>query len=128
MLPAGIVDVIPERPSYQALKGRIHQELLNRLNLDRLTQMSRAEAEPEIRSVIQTCSTARTSASPLSLASAKALITDVLNELFGLGPLEALLQRPRRSRTSWSTAPSRSTSSARGASRRPTSCSATTST
>ena len=34
------------------LKGRVHQELLSRLNLDRLTQISRADAEPEIRNVI----------------------------------------------------------------------------
>ena len=34
---------------YQNLKSRIHQELLNRLDLDRLTRMQRDEAEPEIR-------------------------------------------------------------------------------
>ena len=32
---------------YLELKGRVHQELLNRLNLDRLTQVSRVDAEPE---------------------------------------------------------------------------------
>ena len=37
---------------YLELKGRVHTDLLNRLNLDRLTQVSRADAEPEIRSVI----------------------------------------------------------------------------
>jgi hypothetical protein len=40
-------------PHYQALKGRIHQDVLNRLNLDQLNRTSRTEAEPEIRSVIQ---------------------------------------------------------------------------
>ena len=35
--------------SYQELKSRIHQELLNRLNLDRLTRVKREDAEPEIR-------------------------------------------------------------------------------
>ena len=36
-------------PEYQELKGRIHQELLNRLNLERLTQITREDAEPEMR-------------------------------------------------------------------------------
>ena len=50
MAPA--VDV--RLPQYQALKGRIHQALLNRLNLDRLARVKRAEAEPEIRSIVLT--------------------------------------------------------------------------
>ena len=41
-------------PQYQALKGRVHQELLNRLNLDRLAQVRREDAEPELRGVIST--------------------------------------------------------------------------
>ena len=50
-LTATVTDV--RDPHYQALKGRIHQELLNRLNLDRLTKTQRADAEPEIRGLIQ---------------------------------------------------------------------------
>ena len=38
--------------AYQELKSRIHQDLLNRLNLDRLTRVKREDAEPEIRSLI----------------------------------------------------------------------------
>src|SRR5688500_6389720 len=34
-------------PVYQALKGRIHTELLTRLNLDRLANVRREQAEPE---------------------------------------------------------------------------------
>ena len=79
---------------FQALKGRIHQDLLNRLNLDRLTKMSRAEAEPEIRSVIQNLLDRENQRVPLSLADRDQVIADVLNELFGLGPLEVLLSDP----------------------------------
>ena len=39
-------------PKYQDLKGRVHQELLNRLNLDRLSKVKREEAEPELRNLI----------------------------------------------------------------------------
>ncbi len=80
-------------PQYQALKGRIHQELLNRLNLDRLSKVKRGEAEPELRSLIVDM-LERERDTPLSLAERENLITDVLHELFGLGPLEELLSDP----------------------------------
>jgi pilus assembly protein CpaF len=82
------------KPEYQTLKGRIHQDLLNRLNLDRLTKMSRADAEPEIRTVIQTLLDRESQRAPLSLSDRQSVVSDVLNELFGLGPLETLLADP----------------------------------
>ena len=36
----------------RTLKARIHRELLNRLNLERLNRVAREEAEPEIRGLI----------------------------------------------------------------------------
>ena len=79
---------------YQELKGRIHQELLNRLNLERLTRTQREEAEPELRNVIVNILDRETESTPLSLYEREALVSDVLNELFGLGPLEVLLADP----------------------------------
>jgi len=79
---------------YQTLKGRVHQELLSRLNLDRLTQVSRKEAEPEIRSVIGSILDRESAQTPLSLYERDSLASDVLDELFGLGPLEHLLKDP----------------------------------
>ena len=81
-------------PELLALKGRIHQDLLNRINLDRLTQMSRADAEPEIRSMTQNLLDRENQRVPLSLADRQSIVADVLDELFGLGPLEALLKDP----------------------------------
>jgi pilus assembly protein CpaF len=81
-------------PRYQAMKGRVHEELLNRLNLNRLTQTRREDAEPEIRSLISGLLERETVTTPLSQQERDSLITDVLNELFGLGPLEALLSDP----------------------------------
>ena len=78
-------------PQYQALKGRIHQELLNRLNLDRLTKVSRVDAEPELRGVIRDLLDKEGQRIPLSLYERENLTDEVLNELFGLGPLEVLL-------------------------------------
>ena len=79
---------------YQQLKGRIHQELLNRLNLERLTRTKREEAEPELRNVINNIIQTEMKATPLSLYERESLVNDVLNELFGLGPLEQLLSDP----------------------------------
>jgi len=78
-------------PDYQALKGRIHQELLNRLNLERLAEVKRGEAEPELRNLIIGLLDREEQRTPLSLAERESLIGDVFNELFGLGPLEDLL-------------------------------------
>jgi pilus assembly protein CpaF len=90
------VDTLTETssPAYQALKGRIHNDLLNRLNLDRLNRTSRAEAEPEVRTVIREMLDRESQRVPLSFAERESLIGDVLNELFGLVPLEALLKDP----------------------------------
>jgi pilus assembly protein CpaF len=76
------------------LKGRVHQELLSKLNLDRLTQISRADAEPEIRGVIAAILDRESATMPLSLFERETVSSDVLDELFGLGPLELLLKDP----------------------------------
>ena len=81
-------------PHYQELKSRVHTELLNKLNLDRLTRVRREEAEPEIRDLIVSMLD-RNDEMPLSLYERESLKDDVLNELFGLGPLEALINDPR---------------------------------
>ncbi len=56
--------------------------------------MRREDAEPEIRGLIVGMLERESATTPLSLFEREALITDVLNELFGLGPLEMLLRDP----------------------------------
>src|SRR5690349_3937272 len=86
------VDV--RHPKYQEIKGKVHQDLLKRLNLERLTRVRREDAEPEIRGLIVGMLETESHATPLSLFEREALILDVLNELFGLGPLEVFLRDP----------------------------------
>jgi len=50
------------------------------------------EAEPEIRELINRMIEDEAQTTPLSLYERETLITDVLDELFGLGPLEQLLK------------------------------------
>ena len=80
------------QPHYQQLKTRVHKELLNRLNLERLTRTAREDAEPEIRQIIIAMLDKEAATTPLSLHEREAVISDVINELFGLGPLETLLK------------------------------------
>src|SRR5438034_2346420 len=80
------------RPDYQELKSRLHQGLLDRLDLDRLAYIKREEAEPEIRRLIVAMLEREMEDTPLTLSEREALTGDVLNELFGLGPLEVLLR------------------------------------
>src|SRR4051812_41642591 len=94
MLPRtpGLADT--RHPEYQALKGRIHKDLLNRLDLARLAQVKREDAEPELRGLIVEMLEREERRTPLSLAERETLISDVFSELFGLGPLEELLSDP----------------------------------
>src|SRR5262245_43979811 len=82
------------RPDYQELKSRLHQGLLDRLDLDRLAYVKREEAEPEIRRLIIAMLEREMEDTPLTLSEREVLTSDVLNELFGLGPLELLLRDP----------------------------------
>src|SRR5262245_25406004 len=93
-LTPGNASVDTRTSNYQDLKNKIHQELLNRLDLERLTRMRRDDAEPEIRNLIVTMIERESASIPLSLYEREALIADVINELFGLGPLEVLLRDP----------------------------------
>src|SRR3982751_6180707 len=93
-LPSAARAVDARQHKYQEIKARVHQDLLNRLNLERLTRVRREDAEPEIRGLIVGMLEQESHATPLSLFEREALIGDVVNELFGLGPLEMFLRDP----------------------------------
>ena len=73
-IPAAAGDT--RSPHYQELMAKVHQELLNRLNLDRLTRVSRREAEPEIRELINHLIEGEAQKTPLSLFERENLIVD----------------------------------------------------
>jgi pilus assembly protein CpaF len=81
-------------PQYQTLKGKVHQDLLNRLNLERLSRIRREDAQPEIRNLIVSMLDVEAKATPLSQYERESLVSDILDEVFGLGPLETLLTDP----------------------------------
>ncbi len=76
--------------SYQELKFAIHRKLLDRINLEAIHSMPGERVRQEIRpSVAKLVNEEKT---PLSLAEKDRLIEEVLDEVFGLGPLEPLLR------------------------------------
>ncbi len=79
-------------PEYQELKFTLHRKLLDRINLEVLSSMASERVRGEIRGALARLIDEEKT--PLSLAEKERVIEEVLNEVFGLGPLEPLLQDP----------------------------------
>jgi len=78
--------------AYQELKSSLHRELLTRIDLEKLMDLRDGRARQQIFSIIQDLVTA--SNTPMSSMERERLSREVLDEVFGLGPLEPLLQDP----------------------------------
>jgi pilus assembly protein CpaF len=79
-------------PEYQELKFTLHRKLLDRINLEILSSMAGERVRNEIRGAL--AKLIDEEKTPLSLVEKDRVIDEVLNEVFGLGPLEPLLQDP----------------------------------
>ncbi len=80
------------RQQYLELRANVHRKLLARLNLEALSLTDRGRAETEIRTLLGQLLSEETI--PLSLAERETLFVEVLDDVFGLGPLEPLLADP----------------------------------
>jgi pilus assembly protein CpaF len=80
------------RQQYLDLRASVHRKLLGRLNLEALAHVERAKAEVEIRQLLVQLLSEESA--PLSLAERETLFAEVLDDVFGLGPLEPLLRDP----------------------------------
>jgi pilus assembly protein CpaF len=79
-------------PEYQQLKFTLHSQLLDRLNLEALSSIPGERARLEIRTaLVRLVDQQKT---PLSRTEKDRVVEEVLDEVFGLGPLEPLLQDP----------------------------------
>src|SRR5256885_6974887 len=79
-----------ERSSYQQVKADLHRKILDRLDLEKLGRTPSAAAREEVLLVIR--GTVNSEAVPLSFAERERLSREILDEIFGLGPLEQLLK------------------------------------
>jgi pilus assembly protein CpaF len=80
------------RQQYLELRANVHRKLLARLNLEALAQTDRNRAESEIRTLLGQLLGEETT--PISLSERESLFSEVLDDVFGLGPLEPLLRDP----------------------------------
>ena len=74
------------------LKKELHQRLIANMDLTTLGKMSEEELRREVRRATEEL--CRLSPDLLSLSERERLVTEVLDETFGLGPLEPLLSDP----------------------------------
>jgi len=82
----------PPRQQYLDLRAVVHRKLLNRLNLEALALTDRPRAEAEIRTLLGHLLSEE--ATPLNISERETLCVEVLDDVFGLGPLEPLLRDP----------------------------------
>jgi len=76
----------------QAVKSHIHRRLLERLNLSNLDRLDRDAVMETIRSLVRELLAAESI--PLNLEERDELIRQILDEIFGLGPLQPLMEDP----------------------------------
>jgi len=81
-----------ERTEYQQVKADLHRKILDRLDLEKLGRTQNDTARDEVLVLIR--NTVNNEAVPLSFAERERLAREILDEIFGLGPLEPLLKDP----------------------------------
>ncbi|HTS36256.1 MAG TPA: CpaF family protein [Candidatus Solibacter sp.] len=81
-----------ERTDYQQVKADLHRKILDRLDLEKLGKSSGDSARDEVLVVIRNA--VNSEVVPLSFAERERLSREILDEIFGLGPLEQLLKDP----------------------------------
>jgi len=77
---------------YQELKFILHRKLLDRINLEVLSTVSNDRVRAEVRSAV--AKLVEEEKTPLSIVEKDRIISEVIDEVFGLGPLEPLLADP----------------------------------
>ena len=82
----------PPRQQYLELKANVHRKLLDRLNLEALAQADRTRVEGEIRTLINDL--LNEEGIPISLSERETLFSELMDDVFGFGPLEPLLRDP----------------------------------
>jgi pilus assembly protein CpaF len=81
-----------DRTDFGALKATIHRKLIQKLNLDRVTEVNRDEVRREVGQILEGLVVGEST--PMSMQERERLAKEVLDEVFGLGPLEPLMADP----------------------------------
>lgn len=79
-------------PSYQLLKQTMHKTLLERIDLERLQQLSAEQFKRELSTLVERIVEEEQLA--VNQQERRQLVTDMHNEMLGYGPIEPLLNDP----------------------------------
>jgi pilus assembly protein CpaF len=79
-----------EHSEYQQVKADLHRKILDRLDLEKLGRSNGDTAREEVLVLIR--NSVNSEVIPLSFAERERLSREILDEIFGLGPLEPLLK------------------------------------
>jgi pilus assembly protein CpaF len=77
------------RTDFASIKATIHRKLIQKLNLERLTESNREDVRREVSQLLE--SLVLGESAPMNLQERERVVQEVLDEVFGLGPLESLL-------------------------------------
>ena len=80
------------RTDFGAVKAAIHRKLIQKISLDRVAEVSREEVRREVGLILEALVVGEST--PMNLQERERLAQEVLDEVFGLGPLEPLLADP----------------------------------
>jgi pilus assembly protein CpaF len=87
-----MADIQTGQTDFGKVKAAIHRRLLQKLNLDRVNQLGRESVRAEVGQIVESLATAEST--PMTLQERDRIAQEVLDEVFGLGPLEPLLKDP----------------------------------
>jgi pilus assembly protein CpaF len=79
---------------YFELKSRIHNRLLDSIDLTIIEKLDREKLNAQIRQVIERILREESTHLPLNLTERERIFIEVMDEVLGLGPLETLLKDP----------------------------------
>jgi pilus assembly protein CpaF len=92
LVTLGDATAFAKRDKHTELKVELHQRLIELINLQALEKMSRQQIESEIGEIV--AEELATKNEALNQNERKQLVSDILDELLGLGPVEPLLKDP----------------------------------
>ena len=78
--------------AYQELKSNLHTRLLNEIDLESINRLKEETAREQLRRVVHEL--LNREKTPLTQTEREQLVVEILDEVFGLGPLQPLLADP----------------------------------